>query len=208
MIGFLRGQVTFLGEDQVMLDVGGVGYRAFVPHSTRTRLPEVGKEAFLWTFLQVREDALTLYGFKDEDEYQLFELLQSVSGVGPKLALSILSAVTPDAFRLAVAREDVALLTKVPGVGKKTAQRLCLELKDKVGELPASPGARVAAGLAPVAAAADEYGEAAEALAGLGYSRGEVASALERLRQNHADGPVLTTEALVLQALRLLARRL
>lgn len=208
MIGFLRGQVAFLGEDEIIVDVGGVGYRAFVPHSTRARLPEVGQEVFLWTFLQVREDALTLFGFKDEDEYQVFELLQSVSGIGPKLALSILSAVTPDTFRLAVAREDVALLTKVPGVGKKTAQRLCLELKDKLGELPAAPGARVAAGLSPAAAAADEYGEAVEALAGLGYTRGEVASVLERLRQNHAGGQTPTTESLIRDALRLLARRL
>lgn len=208
MIAFLRGVVAALGDDHVVVDVGGVGYRAFVPHSTRTRLPQVGGEAFLWTFLQVREDGVALFGFKDEDEYQVFLLLQSVSGVGPKLALSVLSAITPETFQLAVAREDVALLTKVPGVGKKIAQRLCLELKDKVGELPAAAGARVAAGLAPLTPASDEYGEAAEALIGLGYSRGEVASTLEKLRREQAEDRPPTPENLVRQALRLLARRL
>lgn len=208
MIGYVRGQVAYLGEDHVVVDVGGVGYRAFVPHSTRVRLPAVGEEVLLWTFLQVREDALTLYGFKDQDEYQLFELLQSVSGIGPKLALSILSAVTPETFRLAVAREDVTLLTKVPGVGKKTAQRMCLELKDKVGDLPAPTGARVAEGLVAATAAGDVYGDAAEALLGLGYSRAEVAAALEKLRHGQEEGREPKLEVLVRQGLALLAKRL
>ncbi|MHB9146009.1 MAG: Holliday junction branch migration protein RuvA [Symbiobacteriia bacterium] len=208
MIAFLRGQVAALGEDHVIIDVNGVGYRALVPGSTRTRLPEVGKEVFLWTFLQVREDGVALFGFKDEDEYHVFLLLQSVTGIGPKLALSVLSAVTPDTFVLAVAREDLGLLTKVPGVGKKTAQRLCLELKDKVGTLPAAVGEQVAAGLAPALPAGDDYAQAGEALLSLGYSRGEVAATLEQLRRQQTDGQAVTTENLVRQALRLLVRRL
>lgn len=207
MIAFLRGLVAALGEDSVVVDVNGVGYRALVPGSTRARLPEVGKEVFLWTFLQVREDGVALFGFKDEDEYHVFLLLQSVSGIGPKLALAVLSGITPETFQLAVAREDVGLLTKVPGIGKKTAQRLCLELKDKVGGLPATVGEKVAAGLAPVLPGGDDYAQAGDALLSLGYSRGEVAATLEQLRKQ-SDGQAVSTENLVRQALRLLARRL
>lgn len=182
MIGHLRGRLLRAGAEQVVVDVNGVGYKVTVPASTRSRLPAVGKEVSLHTFLQVREDALTLFGFLEEDEYDLFELMQRVDGVGPRLALAVLSSVNPEGFRRAVLFEDITSLTRIPGVGKKTAQRMVLELKDKLGSLKAEDV------LPAVAAPAGEpLGDAIEALVGLGYSRLEAVQALESVRKEHGE---------------------
>ena len=137
MIGYVRGVVTHLFKDACYVDVHGVGYRVYVPTTTRQLLVE-GEESTLFTYLNVREDAMQLYGFSTEDEYELFILLISVSGIGPKVGLGILSGMTPEAFKLAILNGQVAQLTKLPGIGKKSAERLVLELKDKLIPLASS----------------------------------------------------------------------
>ncbi len=148
MIATLRGEVTQIEENALILEVGGVGLRVFVPATMRTRL-KAGEAAFLFTHLVVREDALTLYGFESQADRELFTILLGVDGVGPKVALSVLSAMTLDAVQRAVFADEAELLSRVPGVGKKTAQKMALHLKDKLKPTDA---------LAKVAAMAD-YGQ-------------------------------------------------
>lgn len=188
MIAHLRGRVAHRDAGTVVVDVGGVGYRVQVP--ALDRLPPRGEPVELHTSLQVREDAMDLYGFPDRDGLELFELLLSSSGVGPKLALAALRTHRPDTLRTAIATADVATLTAVPGVGKKVAERLILELRDKVGSVEAPVGPETGA------SATTPLGEVREALAGLGYTAGEVQAALADL---DPDGD---TSQLLRQALR------
>ena len=132
MIGFLRGEFAARDPDGCTLDVGGVGYRLHCSSTTLAQLPAEGGGARLWTHLYVREDALTLYGFGTEAERTMFEALISVAGVGPKVALQMCSAFAPDALRRALVTGDVGSLSSVPGIGKKTAGRIILELKEKL----------------------------------------------------------------------------
>ncbi|MDX6290990.1 MAG: holliday junction helicase RuvA [Kribbellaceae bacterium] len=132
MIAFVRGPVAAIGVDSCVIEVGGVGLQLYCHPGTLAGL-RPGQESKLATSMVVREDSLTLYGFADDDEKSLFELLQTASGVGPRLAQAALAVLSPDQLRQAVASEDLAMLVKVPGVGKKVAQRLVLELKDKIG---------------------------------------------------------------------------
>ncbi len=167
MIGFLRGEVVERAGARVVLDVGGVGYEVLVPTSTAASLPPVGRTARLLTRLQVRDDGMTLYGFATADERAVFDLLLGVNGVGPKVALAFLSALRPDAFRRAVAAGDAAALTVVPGVGRKLAQRVVLDLRDRLGgdAAPAEgPLAEVREALLALGLSAQE---ATEAMAGL-----------------------------------------
>jgi len=170
VIAFLTGRVAGKTTGAALLDVGGVGYRLLMPTSSLSALPATGDTVTVHTYLHVREDELTLYGFENEDERSLFETLIGVSGVGPKVALAVLSALRPDALRAAVAADDVAVLSSVPGVGKKTAQRLALELKDKL-DLPDLTDS----GRGPRAAAA---AEARDALLSMGFTAAEAAVAL------------------------------
>jgi Holliday junction DNA helicase RuvA len=133
VIALLRGEVAEKLGGHVVLDVAGVGYDVQVPASTLANLPPIGKAAKLHTRMVVRDDAITLFGFASADERELFDMLVTVTGVGPKVALSFLSVLTPTALRRAVRAGDVAALTIVPGVGKKVAQRVVLDLKDKLG---------------------------------------------------------------------------
>ena len=133
MIGSIKGKVAYLANEYCLLETNsGVGYRVFMPAAHLGQLA-VGMEARVHTYMAVREDAILLFGFLNQEYYNLFLLLLGVSGVGPKVALGILSAVKPDDFYLAVQSRDLKVLTKLPGIGKKTAERLLLELKDKVG---------------------------------------------------------------------------
>ncbi len=133
MISSLEGKLAEKHAGRAVVSVGGVGYEVLVPASTIAKLPAVGRSAKLFTRLHVRDDAMILFGFATQDERALFDLLVTVSGVGPKMALSFLSVLSPDALRRAVASGDLAALTVVPGVGKKVAQRVVLDLKDKLG---------------------------------------------------------------------------
>jgi Holliday junction DNA helicase RuvA len=191
MIGFLRGEIAGRDPDGCTLDVGGVGYRLHCSTTTLASVPPDGGATRLWTHLHVREDALTLYGFATEAERALFEALISVAGVGPKVALGICSAFVPDALRRAVATGDVDGLASVPGIGKKTAGRIVLELKEKLS-LP---------DLEVVGPAGANSSQARSALENLGYSAPEVRAVLAEL----APPPDAPVEDVVKRALRLLA---
>lgn len=131
MIAFIRGGLAEVTESSVVVDCGGVGYEMIVPGQVFGQLPKIGQEVKLYTYLQVREDGVTLFGFPDRDELALFRLLIGVSGIGPKGAIGILSALSADDLRFAVLAEDEKTIAKAPGIGAKTAKKLILELKDK-----------------------------------------------------------------------------
>ncbi|GGV68211.1 MULTISPECIES: Holliday junction branch migration protein RuvA [Streptomyces] len=170
MIAFVSGTVAALAPDTAVIEVGGVGMAVQCTPGTLSTL-RVGQPARLHTSLVVREDSLTLYGFADEDERQVFELLQTASGVGPRLAQAMLAVHTPDALRRAVASGDEKALTAVPGIGKKGAQKLLLELKDRLGEPVGAPAA-------PAPAAAGWRDQLHAALVGLGYAAREADEAV------------------------------
>lgn len=203
MIAFLRGRLAASDGHQVVVDVGGVGYRLLAPIGTIDRLPAPGGEVTLHTVLQLREDAVHLYGFATVEERVVFDLLVGVTGVGPKLALAALSALGPDGLAGAVRRGDAATLARVPGIGRKTAERLIMELKDKLGTPAATAGGALMGG-APVAPG-DAFAEAAAALEGLGYSALEAGRAVEQARRQAGDGA--TVEEILRQGLRELAGR-
>lgn len=171
MISLLRGVVVERGLDHVVLDVGGVGYRVTVSLQTLAELPSAGGEARLLTYLQVREDALTLFGFAHERERTAFELCIGVQQVGPKLAMSILSTIDADGLAAAVRTGDHGRLRKIPGVGQKTAERLVLELKDKLDKLGLALGepGRAAAAAPKPGALTGPAATVAAALVNLGY---------------------------------------
>ncbi|WP_406403842.1 Holliday junction branch migration protein RuvA [Streptomyces sp. NBC_00879] len=175
MIAFVSGPVAALAPTTAVIEVGGVGMAVHCTPNTLSEL-RIGKEAKLATSLVVREDSLTLYGFADDDERQVFELLQTASGVGPRLAQAMLAVHTPDALRVAVATGDERALTAVPGIGKKGAQKLLLELKDRLGE---PVGAHIGRqGIAAVAAPMAWRDQLHAALIGLGYATREADEAV------------------------------
>jgi len=191
VIAFLTGRVASKGAGSCVLDVGGVGFKLAMSTSSLAALPAEGDTVTVHAFLYVRDDELSLFGFESSEEKALFEHLLTVSGVGPKVALATLSSLSPSALSEAIAREDVALISSVPGIGRKTAQRIILDLKDKLG-LPDLVGAPAAG-----AASADIAAEASQALLGMGFSSAEVASALKSY-----DGSADDAQALLKHALR------
>ena len=184
MIATLRGKLAHQGTDLLIVEVGGVGYEVFFPLGRQGRLPGVGEEVFLHIQTVVREDSFALYGFFDAAEKRFFQLLLTVSGVGPKLAMNILAGAAPDLLSRAIAGDDIATLKKLPGVGKKTAERLCLELKDKVEFIPAAGGATASPTPVPVAGDFMEpsFQDACSALLNLGYPAPRARAALEGVR--------------------------
>jgi len=196
VIGFLRGRLVRKQPPALLIDVGGVGYELEAPMSTFYRLPELGSEVQLHTHLVVREDAHLLYGFATEDERRLFRDLLRVSGIGPKIGLALLSGIDVDTFLLCVEAQDVDALTRIPGIGRKTAERLLIEMRDRIralGQLP-SAGQRAVNG---VGAQAEAYA----ALVALGYRPGEVTRLLKSV-DNEGAG----TEELIRRALQAAAR--
>lgn len=198
MYYYVKGPVAHIAPHLAVIDCAGVGYACRTTQNTLSHL-ERGKEAKLFTYLNVREDAMELYGFYSENERSCFELLLGVSGVGPKAALAILSASTPEGLAASIITGDERALTSAPGVGKKIAQRVILELKDKLakGQLPAAEAYGGGVTLIPE----NKTSEAAAALAVLGYSPQEVQAAL---RGVDVDG--LTLEEIVKQALKSMAK--
>lgn len=176
MFYYLSGTVALMDTNHAVIDCGGVGYKCFVSNYTLATL-QIGKAARLYTYCNIREDAFDIFGFSTREEQGCFELLLGVSGVGPKAALAILSVVSPDQFTLAVMTQDDKTLMMAQGVGKKMAQRILLELKDKLGaqQLELQTGAQLAA--APVRGS--KTAEATAALATLGYSQTEIGAALK-----------------------------
>jgi len=175
MIASLRGTLSFTSKDFVVLDVGGVGFQVFVPPPFIATLGSPGEGVVLFTHLQVRENELTLYGFRSEEELATFRLVQTVPGIGPRVALSLLSALTPERLRAAIAQEEVAVLGHVPGIGPKTARKLVFDLKDKVGET-----AELARRHQPDAAAVEElfFSRNARTALSVGHARGVILLAL------------------------------
>lgn len=186
MIAHLEGAVAHRDATSVVVDVGGVGYLVHV--TPAEHIPPVGQQVRLHTSLQVREDSMTLYGFVDRSSLVLFHLLLSSSGVGPKLALAALGTHRPDVLRTAIAGGDLGTLTAIPGVGKKVAQRLVLELKDKVGGLVPANLEPAVDGAAPLGEPG-ALGEVRDALLALGYSAGEVSRALETVTAGDGADP-------------------
>lgn len=172
MIAFLTGRVAERTPTHLLLDVNGVGYSLAMSTGALAALPATGDTVTIYTHLHVREDELSLYGFESPAEKSLFEMLITVSGVGPKVALAALSSFAPEALASAICAEDIALVGTIPGVGKKTAQRIVLDLKDKLD----SAGASMAAGGKGVAA---QSAQAREALQSMGFSSAEIAAAMK-----------------------------
>lgn len=173
MIAHLGGTVLEREGDQIVIDVGGVGYEVIASHAALLAC-EPGSVVQIPTYLQVREDALTLFGFGDGEERRLFRLLLTVNGVGPRLALAIVSTLEVERIERAITTQDTALLSSVPGVGKKTAERICIDLQDRLASI-ATAGRAMRRSDGP----ADPHREAREALVGLGYALADAEAALE-----------------------------
>jgi len=196
MIGSLRGRITSKVPPQLTVEVGGVGYEVEAPMSTFLHLPGIGEEVKLLTHFVVREDAQLLYGFLTEDERRLFRTLLKVSGVGPKIGLALLSGISVEAFAMCVKTQDVGALVRVPGVGRKTAERLLVEMRDKIAPSESAP-----VGAVVVQPEASPEAEAFGALVALGYKPAEATRLLK------AAGPgTHSTEELIRRALQSAAR--
>ena len=197
MFYYLEGTVAIIGQNLAVIDTGGVGYACQTTFSTLSRL-EAGKKARLYTYCNIKEDAFDIYGFFDLSEKRCFELLISVSGVGPKAALSILSSCTPETLALAIINDDETALTIAQGVGKKLAQRIILELKDKVSK--ESAALRADGYVPPRGDAGQPAGktrDAAAALAVLGFSQGEISAAMRNI-----DTEQLSVEEIIREVLK------
>lgn len=199
MIGWLSGVVRAKHPPVVLLDVGGVGYEVEAPMSTFAELPAVGERTSLFTHLVVREDAQQLFGFSGERERDVFRALLKVNGVGAKVGLAILSGLDGERFARCVMDGDTASLTRLPGIGKKTAERVVMEMRDRLQAMPAAPAVRLPAGTP--APALDPAGEAVSALVALGLKPQEASRRIAAL--DAADG--LAPEDLVRLALRAMA---
>lgn len=199
MIASVRGRVAAVAPDQAVVEVGGLGFAVQCSPGTLATL-RVGQDAHLATSLVVREDSLTLYGFTDADERALFELLQTASGVGPRLAQAILGVHQPDAVRRAIAGGDIPALTQVPGIGKKGAERLVLELRDRIGAVELAPGA-----VGRQNGGAPWRAQVSQALVGLGWSAAQAAAAVEAVAES-ADGASPDVASLLRQAIRVLGQ--
>lgn len=189
MIGYLSGKIKFIFGEEIILDVGGTGYRISVNPAGL----EIGEAAEFFIHTAVREDAVNLYGFKNREAFELFEDLLTVSGIGAKSALAIVSKISVAEFAAAVANQDLNALTKLPGVGKKSAQRILLELKDKFKDFPTET---IAQDFKPVQIKSSVLDEATDALSALGYTSVEISAVLKRAPKNS------TTEQLIKFALK------
>ncbi len=199
MIGFIRGKLAGKQPPEILVDVGGVGYEIYVPMTTLFQLPEIGAEVTLLTHFVVREDAQQLFGFADESDRKLFRELIKVSGVGPKLALTLLSGMDAREFSQCLQRDDVASLVALPGVGKKTAERLLVEMRDKAGKwLEELVPATLEPGRSAPPTQTDYRSEAEQALVALGYKLPEAAKWVASVD----DDTVTSSEELIRLALK------
>lgn len=196
MIGFLRGRIEYVSMDYCFLDVNGVGYRVMISEETRRSLLE-GDIVKLYTYLHVREDAMLLHGFLTEAEHDLFLLLLSVSGIGPKVAMGILSGLSVEAIKAAIAMENIPLLVKLPGIGKKSAERLVLELKDKIKDVDVYQKPVVKSAISVEMPAISIVDEVVQALESLGYTAHTVRDIVEALAQEHEEVSTLLRAVLV-----------
>ncbi len=196
MYNYFKGMLSYIGEDFIVVECNGIGYEIYIPVSVISDLPGVGFEVKIYTYLHVREDAMMLYGFLSEDDKQIFKMLIGVNGIGPKGALSILSVLTPDDLRFAILSDDVKAICKAPGIGNKMAQKLILELKDKLN-LEEAFEFKLAKNNA---ASVDQLSksEAVSALVSLGYSSTDAYKAVSAIPDAH----LLSSEELLKAALK------
>lgn len=199
MFYYLNGEITLMDDSLAVVDCGGVGYACHTTAYTLSRL-RIGQTAKLYTYCNIREDAFDIFGFSSRDELRCFELLLGVTGVGPKAAIAILSATSPERFTLAIMTQDERTLTAAQGIGKKLAQRIILELKDKMGAVSEVDLSAPSAASAPTAGSALALAQAA--LAELGYSSAEIGAALKGVQ---TEGK--STEDIVRQCLRAMVMR-
>lgn len=199
MISYVKGPLAEMFENGVVIETGGVGLAVYVPLSVLKRLPGVGEEIKLYTYFQIREDAMCLYGFLSRPDLQIFKQLISVNGIGPKAALGVLSALSPDELRAAIVTGDSRAIMKAPGVGAKTAQRMILDLKDKIDTADILPPQFSSEAKASVSGQVAQ--EAAQALAALGYSPTEAGRAVGQVKITEA----MTAEEVLKAALKHLA---
>jgi len=193
MLAFIKGTLVGVNKDSIVIENNGIGFNVFVPGVAFSSLPHIGQDVMVHTYFHVKEDGMNLYGFTSEEELDIFKLLISVSGIGPKGALAILSTLTVDQLRLAVMADDSKAISKAPGVGSKTAQRLIIELKDKLNfdYLPESKETVI-----NTLKASDDKNEAVQALVALGYSQSQAFKAVSNI---NPDG--LTVEQILKLAL-------
>ncbi len=196
MYNYFKGTLSYIGEDFIVVECNGIGYEMYIPGSVISQLPGIGFDIKIYTYLHVREDAMILYGFLSEDDKQIFKMLIGVNGIGPKGALSILSVLTPDDLRFAILSDDVKAICKAPGIGNKMAQKLILELKDKLSLEDAFElkiGKHTETSSEHIAKT-----EAVSALVSLGYSSAEAYKTVSSI----PDTDKLTTEEILKAALK------
>ena len=187
MISYVKGPLMGIEEDVIVVEAGSLGLAVHVPVSLLPELPGLGQEVTVYTYFQVREDAMTLYGFLHPQDRDMFRQLLGVNGIGPKGALGILSVLRPDDLRLAIVSEDVKALAKAPGIGTKTAQRMILDLKDKIsmddvlGSMASGTDLGTGSGAAAMAGLAEAAKEAVQALVALGYTNSEASRAVKEV---------------------------
>lgn len=179
MYAYIKGTLEIKATDYVVVETGGIGYKVFMSETAIDKLGDLGTQVKIHTYLKVREDDMSLYGFNTNEELRMFELLLSVSGVGAKSAIVILSNITPSSFALAVITDDVGKLKKLPGIGPKTAQRIILELKDKLKAVEDTNKGELEEMLSKKEANSEKVSEAMSALQVLGYTRKEIEKAFE-----------------------------
>lgn len=198
MFAYIKGKIADKANNYVVIDNSGIGYKIFMSASAIEKMPEIGTEQKIYTYYYVREDNISLYGFLSNEELRMFELLLSVSGIGAKSAVQILSAITPSSFALAVISNDISKIVKIPGIGKKTAERMVLELKDKLKtEQAISKTEKVVEAIKEE----EKDCEAISALQVLGYTRKEIEKAMEKI-----DAQNLCVEETIRKALAILGK--
>lgn len=198
MYAFFKGKLAYIGEDSIILDVHDVGYRILVSPASIAYLPQIGEEVQVYTYTSVREDAIWLYGFLNQDDLEIFKKLITVSGIGPKGGMAVLSVMNADALRFAIISGDAKAIAKAPGIGSKTAQRVILELKDKVSIEDTLVHREINGGVTLSDASNDYMQEAVEALTALGYSSTEALKAVKAI----PNASELDAEALLKAALK------
>ena len=199
MLAYIKGKLEMKFTNFIVIDVGGLGYKIFMSEPAIERLGNIGDTVKVHTYYRVREDDISIFGFNTNEELRMFELLISVSGVGAKTALAMLAAVEPSGFALAVISNDISTLTKIPGIGAKSAQRIVLELKDKLkAEQTITELSKVNSKMETVIADDNKIEEAISALQVLGYNRKEIDKALEKIDKQNITVEEIIKKALVL----------
>lgn len=195
MISFIKGELVSVKEDKIIVEAGGIGYNIFVPTSLLPNLPQTGSEVKIYTYLNVREDAMNLFGFLNEDDLDMYKMLLGVNGVGPKAALGVLSNISANDLRIAIVSEDAKTIAKAPGLGNKTAQKIILELKSKIN-LEATLGNIESDASIPASINDDDRNEAVQALTALGYSASESMKAVRKVPMDVKGADAILKQAL------------